>query len=40
MSPKLAHIGMLEFHRAADAIEEGERCVKNALPDIERLLEE
>lgn len=37
LSPLLAHIGMLEFHRAAEAIEEGERCVQNALDEIRRV---
>ena len=34
LAPKVAHIGMLEFHRAAEAIEEGELSVKKALPEI------
>jgi NTE family protein len=34
ISPRLAHIGMLEFHRAAEAIKEGERCVLKALEEI------
>ncbi len=34
ISPKVAHIGMLEFHRAAEAIEQGEICVQRALTDI------
>ena len=38
LSPQLAHIGMLEFHRAAEAIEEGERCVESSLADIRRVL--
>ncbi len=37
LSPKLSHIGMLEFHRAAEAIEEGELCVRSALADIREL---
>ena len=37
LSPKVAHIGMLEFHRAAEAIEEGERCVRRALAEIRSL---
>jgi NTE family protein len=37
LSPKVSHIGMLEFHRAAEAIEEGERCVRSALADIHAL---
>ena len=37
LSPRLPHIGMLEFHRAAEAIEEGEACVQRALADIGQL---
>jgi NTE family protein len=37
LSPHLAHIGMLEFHRAAEAIEEGEGCVQRALAEIRRV---
>ena len=37
MSPRLAHIGMLEFHRAAEAIKEGEDCVRKALEEIHQL---
>ena len=37
ISPKVAHIGMLEFHRAAEAISEGEKCVQNALAEIRGL---
>jgi NTE family protein len=37
ITPKVAHIGMLEFHRAAEAIEEGERCLDASLPEIRRL---
>lgn len=38
ISPRLAHIGMLEFHRAAEAIEAGENCVNKALDEIRRVL--
>jgi len=38
ISPRLAHIGMFEFHRAAEAIAEGESCVRNALEEIRRAL--
>jgi len=38
ISPNLAHVGMLEFHRAAEAIREGERCVHAELPHIRRLI--
>jgi len=34
ISPQLAHIGMLEFYRASEAIHEGEQCVKRMLPEI------
>jgi len=37
LSPQLAHIGMLEFHRAAEAIQEGDACVKRAMTEIIRL---
>lgn len=37
LSPKVSHIGMLEFHRASEAIKEGERCVRNALAGIHAL---
>ncbi len=37
--PRLSHIGLLEFHKAAEAIEEGERCVHKVLGDIHRVLE-
>ncbi len=38
LSPKLSHIGLLEFHRAAEAIEEGRRCVRSMWPEIEHVL--
>ncbi len=37
LSPRVAHIGMLEFHRAGEAIDEGRRCVGEALAEIHRL---
>ncbi len=37
LSPRLSHIGMLEFHRASEAIKEGENCVQNALTEIRRV---
>ena len=39
LSPKVSHIGMLEFHRAAEAIEAGELCVRRALAEIHALTE-
>jgi NTE family protein len=38
LSPRLAHIGMLEFHRAPEAIAEGESCVHKALDEIRRVI--
>jgi NTE family protein len=40
LSPKVAQIGLLEFHRAGEAIEEGERCVNDALPEIRSIIGE
>ena len=37
LSPKLSHIGLLEFFRADEAIEEGKKCVQRMLPEIEHL---
>ena len=37
LAPQLAHIGMLEFHRAAEAIKQGEDCVLKELPEIRRM---
>ena len=34
VEPKVGDIGMFEFQRAADAIMEGEACVRNAMVDI------
>ncbi|MGB2832718.1 MAG: patatin-like phospholipase RssA [Methylotenera sp.] len=34
LSPKLAHIGLLEFYRANEAISEGKQCVERMLPEI------
>jgi NTE family protein len=38
LSPQLARIGLLEFHRAAEAITEGERCVRRMMPEIRRVI--
>ena len=38
LNPKLAHIGLLEFYRAEDAIAEGEDCVRRMLPEIKHVL--
>lgn len=39
LSPKLAHIGPMEFYRANDAISEGKKCVERMLPEIEHLFD-
>ena len=39
LTPRLAHIGLLEFHRADEAIEEGRKCVERLRPSIEFVLE-
>lgn len=38
LSPKLSHIGLLEFYRANEAINEGEACVQRMLPEIQHVL--
>jgi NTE family protein len=32
--PRVGHIGLLDFHRAEDAIEEGAKAVDRIIPDI------
>jgi len=39
LSPKLAHIGLLEFYRAKEAISEGKNCVQRMMPEINHILE-
>jgi NTE family protein len=39
LAPKLAHIGLLEFYRAAEAIREGRECVRRMLPVIRDALD-
>lgn len=36
--PKLSQLGLMEFHRAREAIDEGYRSVQRLLPEIEYLL--
>jgi NTE family protein len=38
LAPKLSHFGLLEIHRAAEAIEEGRNCVERMLPEIKYAL--
>lgn len=37
ITPRLAHLGLLDFHRAGEAIEEGRRAVAMALHQIDAL---
>lgn len=38
LAPKLSHIGLLDFHRAPEAIEEGKVCVQRMLQEIQHAL--
>ena len=38
LSPKLSHIGLMEFYRAKEAIQEGEECVMRMMPEIRHVL--
>ncbi len=38
LTPRLAHIGLLEFYRANEAIEEGKASVERLLPEIQHIL--
>jgi NTE family protein len=38
VSPRLAQIGLLDFHRSKEAIAEGKRAMEAALPDVEATL--
>ncbi|MEQ1661436.1 MAG: hypothetical protein ABL877_01935 [Thiobacillus sp.] len=38
ITPHLAELGLMEFHRAAIAIEEGQRAAEQALPQLTALL--
>jgi NTE family protein len=37
VAPRLAHLGLLDFHRGKEAIEAGERAVEVALPSLDAL---
>lgn len=37
IAPQLAHLGLMDFHRAAEAIDEGRRAVEMCLPALEKL---
>jgi NTE family protein len=34
VAPRVGHIGLLDFHRAEEAIEEGEKAVDRIIPDL------
>ena len=38
LSPKLSHIGLMEFYRAKETIQEGEQCVMRMMPEIRHVL--
>ena len=38
VTPQLAHLGLLDFHRASEAIAEGRRAMEQALPQLQRFL--
>jgi len=38
LSPRLSHIGLLEFYRANEAIAEGKDCVRRMLPALQEAL--
>jgi NTE family protein len=38
VAPALAHLGLLDFHRAGEAIEEGRRAAKASLPQLRRFM--
>lgn len=37
LAPRLSHIGLLEFHRVGEAVQEGRECVRRASPELRRL---
>ena len=38
VAPALASLGLLDFHRASEAIEEGRRAAKASLPQLQRFM--
>lgn len=38
LTPRLSHVGLLEFYKAEEVISEGKACVGRALPALETLL--
>ena len=39
ITPRLGDLGALEYHRAAESIQEGRAAAELALPQIKKLLE-
>ncbi|MDD3447836.1 MAG: patatin-like phospholipase RssA [Gammaproteobacteria bacterium] len=39
LAPRLGHLGVLDYDRAAEAIEQGRRSMENALPELRGLLQ-
>lgn len=37
LAPRLSHIGLLEFHRVNEAVQEGRECVQRASEELQRL---
>jgi NTE family protein len=40
VAPKLARVGLFDFHRAVECIELGRQAAERALPDLLELVEE
>ncbi len=40
LSPRVAQVGLLEFYRAAESIEEGRRCVQRMASEIRHLMDQ
>ena len=40
VAPKLAKMGLFEFHRAAECIELGRQAAERALPDLQEMIRE
>jgi NTE family protein len=39
LTPRLSHVGLLEFHRVSEAVQEGRECVMRASEDLRRLFD-
>jgi NTE family protein len=40
VTPRLSHLGLLDFHRTGEAIEEGKRAVEAVLPNLRALFDD